>query len=188
MADEHLPMEKISVARYQQLYLAGVLDDMRVELLEGWIVEMERYSPRHAATVHIIQNALDRKLPEELATRVKSPVVTHDSEPEPDISVLAGPPSRYCDHHPTTGDVILIVEVADCAIDKARYKTAIYASIGVPAYWMVNLQDRCVEVRTQPEPARRRYGVTAIHRAGDSIEVCFGDTLLARVQVDDLFP
>lgn len=31
-------------------------------------------------------------------------------------------------------------------------KQRIYARAGVPEYWIVNVEDRCVEVRCEPDP------------------------------------
>lgn len=147
------PVHRFSVAEYHRLVETGLLDeDARVELLEGWIVPKMPHSPVHGGTIQIVQKRLQAQLPSAWETRIQLPILTDDSEPEPDVAVVRGPVSRYLDHHPSVGEVALVVEVADSSIAKDRRKAALYASIGVPTYWIVNLQDRSVEVRSQPEP------------------------------------
>ncbi len=103
------------------------------------------------------------------------------------VAVVEGPASRYRDHHPSSGEILLIVEVADSSLTRDRRKASIYASIDVPNYWIIDLQERSVEVRTQPESHRRRYGSTTVHRTGETIDVHSGNQLLATLLVDDLF-
>jgi Uma2 family endonuclease len=181
-------VHRFSVAEYHRLVEVGLLDeDARVELLEGWIVPKMSRSPLHDAVIHILLELLRNQLAAEFTVRVQAALLTDDSEPEPDLALVIGPTGRYRDHHPSTGEILLVIEVADASLARDRRKAAIYASIGVPAYWIVNLQDRCVEVRTQPEPDRRRYCVTTVHRPGELIEARSGDQMLAAIQVDDLF-
>lgn len=182
------PVHRFSVAEYHRLVETGLLDeDARVELLEGWIVPKMPHSTRHGGTIQIVQRRLLEQLPVGWELRIQLPVITEDSEPEPDVAVVLSSESQYLDHHPSAGEVTLVVEVADSSIFKDRRKAALYASIGVPAYWIVNLQDRSVEVRTQPETDRRRYAATAVQHAGDTIELRNDGQLLATLRVDDLF-
>lgn len=182
------PVHRFSVAEYHRLVDVGLLDeDARVELLEGWIVPKMPRSPLHDATINVVLRVLLAHLAAGWEIRVQSAAVTDDSEPEPDVAVVKGPASRYRDHHPSKGEILLIIEVADSSLARDRHKAAIYASMGVPAYWIVNLQDGSVEVRTQPEPDRRRYDRTAVRHRGESIEVHSDGQLLANVEVDELF-
>ena len=46
---------------------------------------------------------------------------------------------------------LLIIEVADSSLDSDRgAKLQVYASSGVPEYWIVNPRERCIEVHTAP--------------------------------------
>lgn len=182
------PVHRFSIAEYHRLVEVGLLDeDARVELLEGWIVPKKSRSPLHDAVIHVLLELLRNQLAAEFAVRVQGALLTNDSEPEPDLAVVIGPSGRYRDHHPSTGEVLLVVEVADASLARDRRKAAIYASIGIPAYWIVNLRDGSVEVRTQPEAERRRHAATAVHRAGEAVEVRNNEQLLATLRVDDLF-
>ena len=57
----------------------------------------------------------------------------------------------YCTRHPTADDVLLIIEVADTSLEFDRnQKLHLYALHGIPEYWLLNLNDNCLEVYRQP--------------------------------------
>lgn len=80
--------------------------------------------------------------------RVQLPFAASDeSEPEPDVAVVAR--GDYLDGHPR--QAFLVVEVARTSADEdRRIKGALYASAGVPEYWLVNLAEHVVEVFREP--------------------------------------
>jgi Uma2 family endonuclease len=134
------------------LVAQGLLDDSRVELLLGTLVEMSPQGPLHADAVRRLAERFIRDLPRDVHTRVQSPLaLSDDSEPEPDIAVV--PAADYRLSHPS--QAVLVVEVSDSSLDKDRgIKTALYATAGVPEFWLVNLPDRIVEVHRQPAAGR----------------------------------
>jgi len=91
----------------------GVLrPEDRVELLEGVIVTVSPQSPRHAAAINRIEDALREAVGQRAVVRGQSPLVVSDhSVPEPDVMVLPGRTSDYDDAHPSIA--LLVVEVAD---------------------------------------------------------------------------
>src|SRR5262249_29907020 len=96
------------------------------------------------------------------SVRIQLPIVlSDDTEPEPDAAVVAL--GDYEAEHPRTA--LLIIEVADTTLQKDRGKIAVYASAGIPEYWIVNLGARTVEVYTAPDG--ERYGEVRTLRAGD---------------------
>jgi Uma2 family endonuclease len=113
---------------------------------------MSPQGPRHAEVVRRLNEFCVRQLPPEVYTRVQGPLaLSEDSEPEPDIAVVAA--GDYTQAHPARA--LLIVEVADSSLLKDRgVKTALYATAGVPEFWLVNLVDRVVEVHRQPAGGR----------------------------------
>lgn len=180
------PVHRFSVDEYHRLCEVGLLDEgARVELLEGWVVPKVPHSPLHDATVHAIQKLLMRLLLG-WEVRVQSAVVTADSEPEPDVAVVIGPDSRYRDHHPSIGEILLIVEVADSSLQKDRRKAGVYSSIEVPTYWVVDLQDRSIEVRQEPDVTGRAYRKLRTFRDGETIEIADGGKVLATIAVTDV--
>ena len=59
---------RIGVERYLRFVAEGLLDDDRVELLDGVIVPMTPSSPSHAAVVHLAAAASYRKVDREEIT------------------------------------------------------------------------------------------------------------------------
>jgi Uma2 family endonuclease len=110
-----------------------------------------------------------------------------DSEPEPDVSVVAGSPRDDRDDHPSRP--ALVVEVADSSVRFHRtVKARIYARGGIAEYWIVNLPARVLEIHR--EPRRRsgrhaRYATVIIARLGESIQPLAAPRAVA---VDDLLP
>ncbi|MCC6539018.1 MAG: Uma2 family endonuclease, partial [Bryobacterales bacterium] len=81
-----------------------------------------------------------------------TPLTTSDSEPEPDVVVLAGEFDDYAMRHPSAQDVALVVEVADTSLSRDRgLKLRIYARAGIPVYWILNLHSHALEIYTNPQ-------------------------------------
>ncbi len=141
---------------------AGILAaDEPVELLEGWLVPKMVKDPPHSTARHLTTKALERIVPSGWHVRSQEPITLNDSEPEPDVAAVRGGPSQYECSHPGPQDVALDVEIADVSLDRDRsIKKQVYARAGIPFYWIVNLQERRVEVYTDPSGpiARPDYG------------------------------
>ena len=140
--------------QYERMIEAGVLTpEDRCELLEGHIVDKMPQSSRHSNAIRRISRALQPLYPPERhLLNVQLPLAPPDadSEPEPDISVVEGALGEYEDAHPSTA--LLVVEVSDSSLlrrDGTR-KERIYARAGVPAYWIINLEDASLEAYRDP--------------------------------------
>ena len=81
--------------------------------------------------------------------RPQGPVIRGEySEPEPDLSVVRGAPDDFEDH-PST--VLLVVEVSKTSLSlDTKKKQSLYASMGVPDYWVLDLENRQLLVFRQP--------------------------------------
>lgn len=137
--------------QFYQLYEAGLLDpDKRYELIEGEIYEMT-VGPEHGFGVDKLQELfLEARKPGEYYFRVQGALLLGDSQPAPDIAVIPGTPDDYQQQHPTTA--LLVVEIADSSLRHDRGpKLKLYAEHNIPEYWIVNLQDRVLEVYREPE-------------------------------------
>ncbi|MEW6271020.1 MAG: Uma2 family endonuclease [Thermodesulfobacteriota bacterium] len=150
---------------YYRMYDAGLFRDERVELLDGEIIAMGPKNPPHASSVARISMVLTPRLAERYSVRVQLPISLDDwSEPEPDFVVCTLDPDSYASGHPTPGNVLLLIEVADAslAFDRKR-KRAAYARADIPGCWIVNVPDRFVEVSQRPDRAAKRYRVRRAH-------------------------
>jgi Uma2 family endonuclease len=107
-----------------------------------------------------------------LRVRPQMPLnVPGESDPEPDFAVTERPVTEYHDH-PTTA--VLVVEIADGSIFLDRRKTGLYASAGVPDYWIVNVVSRRLEVfRHAVADKERKFG----HRYAECFELGEGDII-----------
>ena len=74
----------------------------------------------------------------------------------------------YSSRHPNAGDVLLLVEVADSSLSfDQNQKLRLYALHGIPEYWLLNLNDSCLEVYRKP--GGEVYAEKTTLRAGDTI-------------------
>jgi Uma2 family endonuclease len=184
----HLPL--YTVDEYFALVEAGRLDpDARVELLEGVIVGKSPQTPRHAATVSLVQKALVPAFDDGVVDSVvmnQRPFIASDrSGPEPDVAVVPGTERDYVERHPSSA--LLVVEVADSSLSQDRLtKSRIYAAAGVPEYWIVNLVDEVVEVYRSPDADLRLYAQTTTFARTDSIRPVHAPGVV--VHVADLLP
>ena len=135
----------------------------RSELLRGVIVEKMSKSILHIQLANRVFLLLVAALASRFWVRQEAPITTHDSEPEPDISVVAGRDVDY-EQHPTTAK--LVVEISVTTLAEDREMAFIYAEAGVEEYWIVNAADRCIEVHRCPQEGR--YQETTFHSVGQS--------------------
>jgi Uma2 family endonuclease len=184
-------LHRFSVAEYHRMIRAGILtEDHRVELLEGVIVDKMPHNPPHDGTITRIQRRLARQLSQDWLIRVQCAITTRYSEPEPDLAIVKNLEDVYFTRHPGPRDIALLIEVADSTLaDDRQDKGSIYAHARIPIYWIVNLNDRTVEVYTEPksgkEPAYRRhadYGIDA------KVPLVLEGEQVAQIAASDLLP
>lgn len=99
-----------------------------------------------ASLVQILTRTLVPPLVGRADVRVRLPFAAgDDSMPEPDLAVVS--PARFGEPHP--GRAFLIIEVAETSLEYDRVEKAeLYARVGVPEYWVVNVPDQSIEVHT----------------------------------------
>jgi Uma2 family endonuclease len=134
---------------------------------------------------------LDRVLPDAWHTRTQSSITTADSEPLPDVAVVAGTPRDYLSRHPASPDIALVVEVSDASLDRdRREKAPLYARAGITAYWIVNLQESVIEIHTDPTgpDPQPRYRSTTRLTIADAIPVLIPGQPPASIPVKDMLP
>jgi Uma2 family endonuclease len=105
--------------------------------------------------------------------------------------LIRGDSSDYADRHPGAGDVALVVEVADASLEADRtLKKAIYASAGIPVYWILNLIVGRLEVYSDPGgPAGHAdYRNRCDYTADEEVALLVGGREVARIPVRELLP
>lgn len=180
-------LARFSVTSYQRMIASGALtSDDRVELLENYVVVKTPHIPPHDSTIQRMLRPLLRSLPDGWDLRVQSAITLSDSEPEPDFAVVRGSSADYESHHPFARDVGLLIEVADTSLARDRHdKGRIYATAGIPIYWVVNLVDRQIEVYRQPSPAGAAadYAANHCYRIGDDLPLVLDGGAVALLPV-----
>ncbi len=143
-----IPLYRLSVDTYNDIVESGALDGRPVELVEGLIVDMmSPHSGNHATVVRRLERHFAKV---DGWAQVQLPLeVVPDSMLKPDLALLVDepPPGR----HPRTATLIVEVAVSSHKFDRGA-KADMYARAGVPAYWLVDVPGRAVEVRTEPGP------------------------------------
>jgi Uma2 family endonuclease len=160
--------------QFYRLAEVGLLPERRVERIDGEILAMSPQGPPHFHRICRIHDVLARCGWAGVVVRIQGPLcLGEDSDPEPDIAVVAGSVDDYARAHPT--GALLVVEVSDTTLahDRTR-KAALYARHGVGDYWVANLAEGVLEVRRGPAPDVASpwgwsYSETRVLRPGDSI-------------------
>ena len=165
---------------YDQLVALGAFQDERIELLDGALVAMSPIGAPHNSAVQKLNALLVLALNGRAAVRPQLSFAAGDlSEPEPDLALV--PSGDYDTDHPAQAYLLIEVAESSLARDRGR-KLRLYASCGVPEYWIVNLAERCIEVYTRPVGAA--YEQMESFTRGQSIRLgAFPDVELAVASV-----
>jgi Uma2 family endonuclease len=163
-ADDLMKHHRFTVDEYRRMGETGIFhEDDRVELIEGEIVEMSPIGSPHAGTTTRLQTLLIRVVGERAIVSSQNPVILGKfSEPQPDIVLLRPREDFYTRSHPTPGDVLLLIEVAESSLRYDReVKLPLYARHGIPEVWLVDLQNRRLDRFKRPEGNGYRTTETA---------------------------
>jgi Uma2 family endonuclease len=176
----------MTVDEYERL--AGILDDPRIELIDGYLVKKMGKKPPHIWSVGSVFDAIAGLLPVGWSTRKENPVrIPEFDEPEPDVAAVRGSREDYRSRLPEPTDVALLVEVADRSLPIDRGpKRAAYARAIVPVYWIVNLNDRQVEVYS--DPSADGYRSAEVFGPGEAVPVMIAGIEAGRIKVSDILP
>ncbi len=189
----------ITVDQYQLMIDTGILHDGDpIELIDGLLVRKDRsargedemtHNPRHVLLISRLQHVLT--LPCESAgfyLRIQVPVaLTNINAPEPDVAVARGMEEDYVDRHPGPADLPLVIEVADSSLRMDRTtKQRLYATAGIPQYWLVNLTESQIEVYERPDASSGKYELTTRYGLGQTISWVMSPTQILEISVTDL--
>jgi Uma2 family endonuclease len=140
-------------SKYEEATALGLLGpEDHVELIEGEIVAKMTQNSPHSTAVLLMEAALLGAFSAGFVVRGQMPLsIGNLSQPEPDTVVVKGSVRDYAKSHPTSESAVLIVEVSDTSLATDRnVKASLYASAGIPEYWIINLAERVLEVRREP--------------------------------------
>lgn len=163
---------RFTVSEYHRMAEAGILgEDDRVELIDGQIYAMSPIGSQHAACVRRLTRLFILATGEKAEVSVQNPVLlTPDSEPEPDVALLAPRDDTYAARHPRPDEVMLIVEVSGSSLEFDQItKLPLYAQAGIPEVWIVALDEDRLHIHR--EPSASGYAEHAIRERGGTLTV-----------------
>ncbi len=149
----YLTPTKWTNEEYRRMIVAGILDNRRVELLKGEIIEMSPEGEPHAYFSSEAGIYLIKLLGDGTTIRLDKPItLPNNSEPEPDIAIVQNLGREYLEHHPYPENIYWLIEYSDSSLDKdLEIKSKIYAEVDIPEYWVVNLKTRNLIVFREPQ-------------------------------------
>ena len=179
---------RVTVDEFYKMAQAGIfMEDDRVELIDGEMVDMAPIGSRHASVVKRLNNLLATLAQGRAIVCVQDPLrLAPHSEPEPDLMLLKPRVDFYSEAHPAAEDVLLLIEVCDTTVRYDReVKLPLYARHGVAEVWLVDLETRTVEICRMPQKEPGDYAeretVTDGPRAPRALPDC-------HVLIEELFP
>ena len=167
---------KWTIQEYHQLIATGILDERRVELLHGELVEMAPEGELHAYASDEAGEYIARKLGDKARVRQAKPItLPNQSEPEPDLAIVQRLGREYLNHHPYPENIYWVVEYSNTSLEKdLQIKSKVYAEVGIPEYWVINLKAKSLIVFRQPEAGE--YGSKQTLKSGTLTPLAFPDT------------
>jgi Uma2 family endonuclease len=178
--DAAFPVHALTVDDVLAMVAAGIIEEnSRIELLDGVLVEMSPQGPPHAYALRelmmlgaVAAAAAGLRMSVQGPLDVGSPV----SLPEPDFAIV---PKTPVNRHPT--GALLVVEMGNTSLRMdLGPKARIYATAGIPEYWVLDVKRREIVVHRDPSGSRyenvHRVGVgEAITAIGVALTVIVGD-------------
>jgi Uma2 family endonuclease len=170
---------KWTIDEYHQMIEAGLLENRRVELLRGEIVEMSPEREAHAYFSRGAGNYLVGLLGERaIISQAKPITLSNDSEPEPDIAIVQPLGREYLEHHPYPENIFWLIEYSNTSLQKdLETKSKIYAEVGIPEYWVVNLKKRQLIIFREPQDGE--YASKSTHSVGTVYPLAFPDVAIS---------
>lgn len=145
--------------QYHEMGARGFFDRTRVELIFGEVVEMSPINWPHQLGKIKLARALEAAFAGAGWVNEQGPLAIGNSEPQPDIAVIAGLPESYTDHPQTA---LLVAEVSDTTLSEdLTTKAELYATAGIADYWVLDVTNRELHVFRDPHPLPPALGATA---------------------------
>jgi Uma2 family endonuclease len=147
---ETLEVHRWTPEEYHRLFECGGLDeDIRIELIDGLVLDMSPRTPAHEQAVTWLLNrllalGLD---PARFEVQAGTPLSLGTSEPEPDLTVVEVDAPRP--YHASTAALVIEVSVSSLRRD-LRQKPILYARAGVPVYWVIDIHGRRAVIHSEP--------------------------------------
>jgi Uma2 family endonuclease len=182
---------RMTASQFRKAIDAGVFEERHVELLGGIPFVMSENPPHILASIRLFAA---------LSALAASPrwVVNKEHRlelgqwlPLPDLVVLRGPDATYGSRWARAADVAMLVEIADSSYPRdSGVKLRRYASFQIPAYWILDLNRRLVEVRRLPSGKGKHAGYAQydVYQESDRVPVVLDGQDLGSIAVSAILP
>jgi len=170
---EAMPHWRCSSDRYLELIASGTLGPSdKVELINGMITAMSPAGPEHDYTIMQLTELLMPVIPT-YHLLIQSTINLGEGQIfDPDLAVIKRRGGdAYKRKHAGPEDILLIIEAAASSMKRdAQVKMPIYASAGIPEYWIADIANRSLIVHREPsgdqyESVTTYQGDTAVQAA-----------------------
>ena len=176
---------------YRQLGKTGLFHDVKTMLIGGEILVMALPEPPYNTSLGLAAEYLRTVFSTGYHVRNQMALdIGTENDPSPDLAVVPGSVRDYANRQATTA--VLVVEVSDGTLFfDTTTKAELYATAGVPEYWVIDLQNRRLLVFRDPVPLPAGLGATAYRThltfdPGDTVSPLAAPA--ASVRVADLLP
>jgi Uma2 family endonuclease len=163
---------KFTVDELVRMAELGILEtDVRVELIDGVLLEMAPTGRPHGNGVSSIARAFWENCPRNVQVYLGSTVrLTDYTGPQPDVALIRPEASFQKENVPRAEDILLVVEVAGSSLQRDRgEKARRYAESGIPELWIFVLENDEIEVSRRPTPDG--YADVQVYRRGDTLTI-----------------
>ena len=178
---------RLTVRQFERMMADGTIaEDERVELIEGLLVGRTRRGRGEIVAGNKGLRVLWRMIPPGWHVAKGVPILTSDwSRPEPDLAVIRGTVEDDEDRPVTADDTAMVVEIAGPNLASDRADMArVYATAGIPVYWIVDLAAGQVEIFS--DPGRDGYQSHQVLGRGQDVPVVVAGIETAWIAVSDL--
>jgi Uma2 family endonuclease len=150
-----------TIAEYRELFKTGLFYDKKTMLLDGVLYVMPMPKPPHDAALNLTQEFL--RVAFAVGHHVRNQQgfdISVRSDPGPDLAVVVGSIRDMVGRTPTAA--VMIAEIADTTLaTDLTTKAELYATAGVPEYWVLDVAGRQLVVFRDPVPLPAGLGATA---------------------------
>jgi Uma2 family endonuclease len=168
-------------------------DDARIFLREGRLYEKMAKTRFHGSVGAGVTMTLVPRLPVGWSLWPEATLVLGlRNAPLPDFAVMkpGHPPGKAApDRYPGPGDVGLIIEVAVTSLRAdLTASRAMYATAGIPVYWVVDVMGRRVVVHSDPRvvDGQGDYAQVTVHTAGAPIPLVLDGREVGAIPFDEI--
>lgn len=140
-----------TVAQYRDLAKTGQFHDKKTMLIGGEVYVVAMPNPPHDLALGLTDDWLRTVFADGFHVRNQMGFdVGTDNDPGPDLAVVRGTRRDLAGRTPT--EAVMVVEVADSSLFfDITTKAELYATAGVPEYWVIDLEHRAVVVFRDPQ-------------------------------------